>query len=143
MIAAQASATRPSTSFWQPRPWKGFSMGIALGALCAGAALLRLSAASSSPALERPPAGLTAVEERKVQAALADGRQTWQSALAYFASMEEAGNGAADHRDEIDTVVAGSIHTRLVEQLGAERAARAERDLGSLVAAVAEMPPRR
>jgi hypothetical protein len=146
MIAAHVDARRPVASPWQPKAWKGFSMGVIVGGLCAGVTLLRVSASGGggAPTLDALSAGLTAAEERKVEAVLADGRRTWETAVAYFASTDDGGEGAAaaDHRDEIEEVVAGSIRARLVEELGPSRARLAERELGSLVSVVAETSPR-
>jgi hypothetical protein len=120
-------------------------MGVVVGGLCVGATLLRVAASGGAPpAFGAVSATLTPAEERKVEAVLADGRRTWETAVAYFASMDDGGEGAAaaDHRDEIEEVVAGSIRARLVEELGPARARLAERQLGSLVAVVAETSAR-
>jgi hypothetical protein len=161
MIAAPANTNteRPGTDPWRPQVLKGFSVGVIVGGLCVGMTLLRVSvtdghSASLSEVLPlsgrtdavrrvqafRDEAGLTAAEGRKLRDVLAEGQQTWETAAAYFASMEGA-DGIRDHRDEIDEVVADSVRARLVEALGATRARRAELRFGSLAALVAEMSP--
>jgi hypothetical protein len=144
---------------WQPQTWKGFSLGVIVGGLCVGMTLLRTPAvrnpASSSdvhPAEARSEAarrvrafredaGMSTDDERKLRAVLADGQETWKTAAAYFAALEGADGArrerapaaaAADHRDEIDEIVAGGIRARLVEAFGAARAGRLERRLGPL-----------
>jgi hypothetical protein len=84
-----------------------------------------------------------------LRAALADGRQTRQTAVAFFESMEGAdrtlgapGQIASAHRDEIDGVVDDSIRERLVEALGAERANQVERRVGSFSALAGATLPR-
>lgn len=102
----------------------------------------------ASHAARNTLAGLTAAEEGTLRAALADGRQARQTAVAYFESMEGAdptagapGQIASAHRDEIDGVVTDSIRERLVEALGAERAHQVERRVGSLAALAGAPPP--
>jgi len=159
MMGAPAEVGRAGTDPRQPHVLKGFSVGIIVGGLCVGMTLLRVSAGErpaatyealpSSDRIDaarrvqafREETGLTAAELRKLRALLADGRQTWETAAAYFASMEGA-DGVRDHRDEIAEVVTGSVRARLVEALGAARARRAERRFGDLAALVAEMSPR-
>ena len=123
-----------------PQTWTGFAVGVIVGGLGVGwmcVAMCRLSTAHAG----RAPAGLTAAEEGTLRAALADGQQTRQTAVAYFESMEGAdrsagapGQIASAHRDEIDGVVADSIREHLVEALGAERAGQVESRVGSLAA---------
>jgi hypothetical protein len=103
--------------------------------------------ASHSPAA-RGRTELTAAEEGTLRAAVADGQQTRQTAVAYFESMEGAdltvaapGQIASAHRDEIDRVVADSIRERLVQALGAERARQVESRVGSLSGLVGGTAP--
>ena len=159
MIAAQTDSERPTTDPWRPQTLRGFSVGVIVGGLCVGMTLLRVSAAGTTPTpvsemlplsghmdaarrvqAFREEAGLTAAEGRKLRVVLAEGQQTWETAAAYFASMEGA-DGIRDHRDEIDEVVADSVRARLVETLGPARARRAERRFGSLAALVSEISP--
>ena len=121
-------------------------MGVIVGGLAVG------WMASHTPAARRVPVhaqtGLTAAEEGTLRAALADGRQARQTAVAYFESMEGAdqtaeapGQLASAHRDEIDGVVADSIREHLVEALGAERARQVESRVGSLAALAGAAAP--
>jgi len=146
MIAAQANDGRLRIVVRTPQTWTGFAAGVIVGGL--GVAWL----ASHAPAARNLPvremlsphrasstdrlasalsarAGLTAAEEGRLRAVLADGQQTWQTAVAYFESDEGAdrtasapGQMASAHREEIDGLVTDSIRERLVEALGVERA---------------------
>jgi len=146
MIAAHANESRSGIVVRIPQTWTGFAVGVVVGGLGVG---WMASHVSAQHAHARPaPAALTAAEESTLRAALADGQQTRQTAVAYFESMEGAdrsagapGRIASAHRDEIDGVVADSIRERLVEALGAERAVDVESRVGSLSALVGAAAP--
>ena len=136
MIAAHANDARSGIVVRTPQTWTGFAVGVFVGGLAVG-----WMASHPAPTGRNAPTGLTAAEERTLRAALADGRQTRQTALAYFESMEGAdrtagspGQIASAARDEIDGVVADSIREHLIEALGAERATEVESRVGSLAA---------
>ncbi len=165
MIAAHANDARAAIVFRTPQTWTGFAVGVIVGGLAVGwlvshapaarnlAVHEMLSGGRSSSTVERARAlraraGLTAAEEGALRAVLADGQQTWQTAVAYFESDEGAdrtagppGQMASAHRDEIDGVVEDSIRERLVEALGAERASQVESRVGSLSALVGAIAP--
>ncbi len=138
MIAAHVNA-RPGVDVRTSQTWMGFAVGVIVGGLGVG------WMATHAPAAQ---AGLTAAEEGTLRAVLADGRQTRQTAVAYFVEMEGADRTASSargsneiasaHRDEIDLVVADSIREHLVEALGAARADQLENRVGSLAALVEE-----
>lgn len=143
MIAAHANDGRSGIVVRTPQTWTGFAVGVFLGGLAVG-----WMAAHTAPAARHPAAGLTAAEEGTLRAALAEGRQTRQTALAYFESMEGADRSARSPeqiasaaRDEIDGVVTDSIREHLVEALGAERASQVERRVGSLAALAGAAAP--
>jgi crotonobetainyl-CoA:carnitine CoA-transferase CaiB-like acyl-CoA transferase len=165
MIAAQANDGRLRIVVRTPQTWTGFAAGVIVGGL--GVAWL----ASHAPAARNLPvremlsphrasstdrlasalsarAGLTAAEEGRLRAVLADGQQTWQTAVAYFESDEGAdrtasapGQMASAHREEIDGLVTDSIRERLVEALGVERARQVEKRVGSLAALAGTTAP--
>jgi hypothetical protein len=146
MIAAHANEGRSGIVVRMPQTWTGFAVGVVVGGLGVGWMASHVSARHAHAG--RAPAGLTAVEEGTLRAALADGQQTRQTAVAFFESMEGAdrsagapGQIASAHRDEIDGVVADSIRERLVEALGAERASQVESRVGSLTALVGATAP--
>jgi hypothetical protein len=142
MIAAHANDGRSGFVVRIPQTWTGFAVGVVVGGLGVG------WMATHAPHPRAALAGLTAAEEGTLRAALADGRQTRQTAVAYFESMEGAdrtsgapGQIASAHRDEIDGVVADSVRERLVEAFGAERASQVEKRVGSLSALVGATAP--
>lgn len=147
MIAAHADSDRSGMAPRGTQTWMGFAIGVIVGLLGAGSLAARATGAPTLPVLGVPSpgearAGLTAAEQRALRAVLADGEQTWRTAVAYFASMEGAdgvaagarapGEIASEHSDEIDAVVADSMRARLVQALGPARAGRLERRFGGL-----------
>jgi hypothetical protein len=141
MITAAHPGKR-STDRRRPQAPGGFWLGLLVGGLFASVAVTLLPLGRPAGRAAEPwiPAvALSPAEQASVQAVLSDAEQTRAAAVAYFSSTADCSQtecdapDLTDHMAEIDEVVTGTIRARLIQVLGAQRAAMTERYLGPFV----------